>query len=131
MIEALPEIKLPEEIERRVNCLIARWEQAGINPPEVKEAIIHCRIPEDKFEEYAAYLTKKGQWIRVGDYFFALAALEKAKDTLKQLLLEKGQASVAEARDLWQTSRKYAVPILEYFDSIKFTRREDLVRKLF
>jgi len=131
MIEALPEIKLPEEIERRVNCLIARWEQAGINPPEVKEAIIHCRIPEDKFEEYAAYLTKKGHWIRVGDYFFALAALEKAKDTLKQLLLEKGQASVAEARDLWQTSRKYAVPILEYFDSIKFTRREDLVRKLF
>ena len=31
--------------------------------------------------------------------------------------------TVAEFRDIINTSRKYAVPLLEHFDSMKFTRR--------
>ena len=39
------------------------------------------------------------------------------------LLREKGEITVGEIRDLLQTSRKFALPLLEYFDREKITRR--------
>ena len=33
------------------------------------------------------------------------------------------ELSLAEARDLFATSRKYMLPLLEYYDRIRFTRR--------
>jgi hypothetical protein len=37
---------------------------------------------------------------------------------------QKATTTVSEFRELIGTSRKYAVPLLEYLDSIRFTRRE-------
>jgi selenocysteine-specific elongation factor len=38
--------------------------------------------------------------------------------------------SVLEFKELAHTSRKYAVPLLEYFDKKKITYREGNIRKL-
>jgi len=40
-----------------------------------------------------------------------------------KFLQQKKEIIVAEFRDLAKTSRKFAVPILEYFDSQKLTQR--------
>ena len=42
---------------------------------------------------------------------------------LKKYLQEKQEITMAEFRDLAKTSRKFAVPLMEYFDSQKFTQR--------
>ncbi|NLI92888.1 MAG: selenocysteine-specific translation elongation factor [Peptococcaceae bacterium] len=131
LVESLPEIKLPEKIQTQLNCLLKQWNDSGINPPEYKEAAGLCGVSGERFEEFAGYLTAKALWIKAGEYYFSVEALEKAKKELKEYLEEKGQVTVSEARDLWQTSRKYAVPLLEYFDSIRFTKRKELVRRLY
>ena len=38
-------------------------------------------------------------------------------------LQQKKEITIAEFRDLVKTSRKYAVPLMEYFDSLKLTQR--------
>ncbi|RNC28943.1 MAG: Selenocysteine-specific elongation factor [Candidatus Dichloromethanomonas elyunquensis] len=130
-VESLPIIKLPEKILSQIECLLKKWDDAGLNPPEYQEASAGCGIPGGKFEEYAGYLIAKGFWIKVGEYYFSIAAVENAKKELKNYLMEKEQATVSEVRELWGTTRKYTVPLLEYFDSVRFTKREELVRRLY
>ena len=51
-------------------------------------------------------------------------ALEELKGLVAGFIKEKGSITVADLRDLVNTSRKYAVPLLEYLDRVHFTRRE-------
>jgi selenocysteine-specific elongation factor len=130
-VEALPEIKLPQNIEEQLECLHRQWKKAGLNPPDWQESTNDCGIALNKFQEFAAYFLTKGLWIRIGDYYFPSTVIEKAQADLVELLKKKGQVTVAEVRDYWQTSRKYALPLLEYFDSINLTKRDGVNRSLY
>lgn len=57
------------------------------------------------------------------DIYFHARALSEAKEKVKDYLEKNGKARIAELRDLLGTSRKYAVPLMEYLDKIKFTKR--------
>ena len=52
-----------------------------------------------------------------------METLETIKAYLKKYLEEKKEITMAEFRDLAKTSRKFAVPLMEYFDSQRFTQR--------
>jgi selenocysteine-specific elongation factor len=121
----------PLELKKQMDCLLKTWTKKGLNPPEIKEFEAECKITPEKFEEFCTYFTAKNFWIKIGDYHFSIEAYDKAKSQLKEFLEEKGQITVSEARDLWQTSRKYTVPLLEHFDTVRFTKREDLIRTLY
>jgi len=56
---------------------------------------------------------------------------ENAKKMLVAYLMNKKEITLAEYRDILNTSRKYVVPILEYFDMIKLTKRIEDKRILF
>jgi selenocysteine-specific elongation factor len=43
---------------------------------------------------------------------------------------QHGQISVAEARDLFNTSRKYILPLMEHLDAIGLTVRDGDFRRL-
>ena len=49
---------------------------------------------------------------------------------IEETLEAKGQISLAEARDLFGTSRKYAQALLEHLDAVGVTVRADDYRKL-
>jgi selenocysteine-specific elongation factor len=49
---------------------------------------------------------------------------------LKNFFSKKPEMTVAEFRDILNTSRKYALPFLEYLDSNKVTLRVGDIRKL-
>ena len=75
-------------------------------------------------------LTETGELVRVGDGVFydpdVLAEIEKSViDHLDQ----HGSISLAEFRDRFDTSRKYAQAVLEYFDRVRVTRRVGDVRR--
>ena len=61
--------------------------------------------------------------IAISGFYFASKSLEDGKKKLLEYLQTHGEVSVAEVRELWGTSRKYAVPLLEYFDQQHITRR--------
>ncbi|MDB4895621.1 MAG: selB [Firmicutes bacterium] len=95
---------------------------AGFNPlptGELKE-LFKARDTE----ELVIYLTEQGQVARVGDDLIVAADLmaEGARRT-REHLKAHGKLSVAEFRDLLGTTRKYALPLLEWMDEQKITRR--------
>jgi selenocysteine-specific elongation factor len=69
------------------------------------------------------YLLDRGEAVRVGEFVFAREAVDEAEARLRQYLAEHAEISMGEFRELVGTSRRYAVPLLEYFDSQRVTRR--------
>ncbi len=76
-------------------------------------------------------MTKEGTLVRINDsMFITLNHYKKMIENLKDFFSKKSEMTVAEFRDLLNTSRKYALPFLEYLDSNKITLRVGDVRKL-
>lgn len=121
-VQSLTGAGLPVETSQKLDCLRRRWEEAGLMPPELDAAATECGI-KGSAVEYAQYLMEVGEWSLAAGFYFEKTVLEEAKKTLVAYLDEHKEVAVAEVRELWGTSRKYTVPLLEYFDQQKVTRR--------
>jgi len=97
------------------------YRQAGANPPLLSR-IDREYGPEGR--EVVALLVEKGELVRITpDLLFHQEALARIESSLKQYLAEHGRITVWQFRDLIGSSRKYAVPLVEYFDSKRLTKR--------
>ena len=65
-----------------------------------------------------------------GDLIFTNENFIKLKNKVEIYFADKQEMSVSDFKELANTSRKYAVPLLEYFDKKKITYREGNSRKL-
>jgi selenocysteine-specific elongation factor len=61
---------------------------------------------------------------------FRKADYETMVEKIRQVLQQKGQMTLAEARDLLNTSRKYVQALLEHLDEIGVTVRDGDFRRL-
>ena len=93
-------------------------------PPGLKE--IQEEIADSPYDpaEIIAYLEESGQIVKVAEgVYYSRTGVDLAWSRLNEHFDEKRELSLAEARDMWETSRKYTLPLLEYFDRIKYTKR--------
>jgi selenocysteine-specific elongation factor len=102
--------------------LIRRLRDARFEPPMTKELGTQ--------PELLRALGEEGALVRIGDFHLAAEVAEEAKALVAALIREQGTATVAQIRDRLHTSRKYAVPLCEWLDSIGVTRRRGDVRIL-
>ncbi len=63
-----------------------------------------------------------------GNLFFDGSAISGARETLAELFAKTPRWSVSELRERLGTSRKFAIPLLNHFDAIGWTVREDDLR---
>ena len=74
--------------------------------------------------ELLAFLTDEGKVVRVSDsVVFSAAAYRQMVEKVKGHIAQRGKITVADGRDLFGTSRKYVLPLLEYLDQQHVTRR--------
>ncbi len=74
-------------------------------------------------------LVQQGRLVESAGIHFALSAVEQAALVVARLLAERPEGvTVAEARDAWGTTRKYALALLARLDSTGVTRRRDDLR---
>jgi selenocysteine-specific elongation factor len=77
-----------------------------------------------RFAAFASMLEEKGALVRVGDsLFYHRSALDQLEARLRQHLASHDAMSMADFKDLTGLSRKFAVPLLEYFDRKGITQR--------
>ena len=101
-----------------------RFRDGGFSPPSLAEAVAGVKIPGTTAEEMLQYLLDTDAVVKVSeDLGFHRDALAEARQRVSEFLTARGKMGMAEFRDLLGTTRKYAVPLLEYFDAIKVTRR--------
>ncbi len=99
------------------------FKQNMFQPPAWDEAAARAGITVDH-QEFLNYLLARGILVKVAEgMYFHRDAVEKAVEAIRKHLEKKKELSLGELRDLLQTSRKYTLPLLEYLDRIKITRR--------
>lgn len=98
--------------------------ERGIEPPTIKELAETIRSTEKEVRDHLAVLVREGSVIRVsGDIFYDSGTLKVIEEKLISHLRAKAEIIPAEFRELTGLSRKYMIPLLEYFDGRKVTIR--------
>ena len=126
------EIQFSQEEETAKETLEKLFLEAGMNTPALSElnTLLSEYTPKVLESTFFALLNL-GQFIKIADNFFIhKTVFEKVSDLLIAHLRENETITVAEFREAAQTSRKYAVPFLEYCDTQNLTVRDGNVRRL-
>lgn len=126
------EIQFSQEEEDAKETLEKLFLEAGINTPTLNE--LNTLLPEytpQVIESTFFALLNLGRFVKIADNFFIhQTVFEETRELLITYLRENDIITVAEFRETAQTSRKYAVPFLEYCDSQNVTVRDGNVRRL-
>ena len=119
-------------VEAKLQRLLALYEQARWSPPAgVAAAAEAAGLEPGETARLLALLEQDGKLVRVEPgLWFAAGAVEDALARLRALEAASGPFTVAQARDALGTTRKYALPLLEYFDRRRWTRREGDLRRV-
>lgn len=104
--------------------ILLELEKGGKEPPFLNDICKSLQLPEKLVLEHLALLAGEGQAVRVkSDIFYRPEPLAGMEELLTGYLREKGEISPAEFREISGLSRKFMIPVLEYFDSRKVTIR--------
>jgi selenocysteine-specific elongation factor len=104
---------------------------AGFAPPEPKEFANQAGGNATALKDIFEVACAEGFLVKVTDEFYLAADAEaEMRRRVTERLRAGPGATVAEIRDLLGTTRKYAVPVCEYLDRVRLTKREGDVRVL-
>ena len=114
-------VQLTPTQEKAVARMLVAFAAAPFAPPNQVETL-HLLGGD---EELLALLLARGDLVRIGgDVLFRPADLAALIDGIMEHLRAAGAITLAEVRDRFQTSRKYAQAVLEEMDARRLTRRE-------
>ena len=114
-------------------ALLDRLEQSyrtgGANPPEKDDAAKGVGADVRTAERMIHLLLSRGRLVRIPDgKIFHAEAIQALKERLWERRTKGEQIDIGEFKDLSGTSRKNAIPLLEYFDQTHTTRRQGNLR---
>lgn len=132
-------IALSAEEQAAKDHLAAIYLQAALQPISLEEALQQASsnigpnfgIDAGRAQRFAQMLINSGELVRVGDLVFHRQTLENLRATLQRYKTEHGtRIDVGIFKDLTGVSRKYAIPLLEYLDRQRVTRRVGDAREI-
>ena len=85
------------------------------------------RLAKPAIDRLLKLLCEHGRLVRVADdLLFHREAIDRARELLVAQLRKEGQLESVKFKYLLDTSRKFAIPLLDYFDRTGVTRRVGL-----
>lgn len=119
------EIRFSPQQQEKIDRLMKQFAEKPFSPPSRKQS--HEIIGE----ELTTALIAMGRLIPIGeDILFQPSVYDKMQDAVIQQIQENGSITLGELRDKFDTSRKYAVAMLEHLDQKGITIRRGDVRIL-
>ncbi len=124
------EIDYNTEEEEIKNKIIKIFED-NYMPPTKDDLSVEFNNDQEKILEVFQSLINKDIIIKVAhNIYFYKKTIDKAEKLLKNYLTKNETIELSEFRDILNSSRKYALPLLEYFDQKDFIIRKEDKRKL-
>ena len=112
------EVKFDPGQQAQVQSVMRQFEQNPFSPPGLKE------LRAEINEEIQNALIESGQLFAVSaDVLFRKQDYDLMVDRIRREIQQKGSVTLAEVRDLFSTSRKYAQALLEHLDASGVTVR--------
>ncbi|MBM9537635.1 selenocysteine-specific translation elongation factor [Desulfobulbus alkaliphilus] len=118
-----------QEMEQKIGAL---YQQAGLTPPNLKEVLAtFTEFTEKQIRQVIDLLIAKGMVIKVNESLcFHAPAIEQLQQELITYIRREGEIDAPRFKELTGLTRKFSIPLLEYFDKIKLTIRIDDKRVL-
>ncbi len=124
-------VALSAEEQAAKDRLAALFAEAGLQPAPLEEAVAQSGVDAARAQRFAQMLINSGELVRVAGLVFHRSALDGLRETLRRFKAEHGpKLDVTAFKDLTGVSRKYAIPLLEYLDLQRVTRRSGDVREI-
>ena len=115
----------------RADALVAHFEAGGVEAPSVAVAATAVGLGEKDALRLLQALERQGRMVKVGeDLHYAVGTLTQAMERIAAEMESRGMITLAEVRDLFGTSRRFAQALLEHMDSEGLTLRVGDARRL-
>jgi selenocysteine-specific elongation factor len=97
---------------------------AGWKVPALDDVLATVPIPRDQARQLVAILTKEKRLIKISDtLFFHATSIAQLRNRLAEYRKASEKIDIGAFKDLTSISRKYAIPLLEYLDRERITKR--------
>lgn len=115
------------EDARIKGAIAAAYEAAGLKPPDAATVQAAAGAPAAMVEKITAVLVREKVLVRLDTLTFHASALQVLKDEIRAMKAGSSggpvTVDVAAFKDRYGISRKFAIPLLEYLDRERVTRR--------
>jgi selenocysteine-specific elongation factor len=130
---ALPEHReaFSEDEQNLLERIETLYKNRPFNPPKFEEVTEQAKAAGEKVQKILQILIEQERLVRIEkDLFFHSEAVEKARGLLISFIKKEGQLESVKFKYLIDTTRKFAIPLLDYFDRIGLTKRAGYTRYL-
>ncbi|MCF8111935.1 MAG: selenocysteine-specific translation elongation factor [Desulfobacteraceae bacterium] len=111
--------------------ILSLYAEKGLQPPYLKELPGLLNAKPAVVKNVLMHLVDEGSIVKVKEeLFFHADAIRDLKARLVDFLSENGEITPARFKEMTKASRKYTIPLFEYFDAENITIRVGDVRKL-
>ncbi|MCG6534023.1 MAG: selenocysteine-specific translation elongation factor, partial [Syntrophales bacterium LBB04] len=117
-------VDLKGELEDMRSKIAETYVGAGLAPPSIKELMEKFAGQGSLADSVINVMLKEGSLIKINeDLYFHKEVLTRLREDYKSLLVRDGKATPASMKELTGLSRKFIIPLMEYFDITKLTIR--------
>jgi selenocysteine-specific elongation factor len=118
------QVQLAGELDSLRHNIARIYSEAGLTPPSLTDVVNDFKDQKAKAQSIIKLMLKDGDLIKINEELcFSSEVLGKLRDNYKAMLVKDGKATPATFKDLTSLSRKYIIPLMEYFDVNKLTVR--------
>jgi selenocysteine-specific elongation factor len=118
------QVQLAGDLDSLRHDIARIYSEAGLTPPSLTDVVNDFKDQKAKAQSIIKLMLKDRDLIKINEEMcFSGEALRKLRDDYKAMLIKDGKATPATFKDLTGLSRKYIIPLMEYFDVNKLTVR--------
>jgi selenocysteine-specific elongation factor len=124
-------VQMKDEEAEAKQIIEKAFSSAGLKVPLLKEVLAELKIDQARAQKIVTLLLRDRVLIKLADdLVFHSATLEQLKQQVRALKASAPQMDVPRFKDIFGITRKYAIPLLEYLDRERVTRRIGDVRQI-
>ena len=118
-------VVLGDEESKARETIIAEFEKAGLSVPGVKDVLAPLPVDAARAQRILQALVRERVLVKISnDLLLHHAAIDNLKQLLREERSRTPRINVSRFKELAGISRKYAIPLLEFLDRQRITRRD-------
>jgi selenocysteine-specific elongation factor len=111
--------------------ILSAYRKGGLEPPYFKDVANSMGMEPARIKDVLMHLVNEKEVVKVKEeLYFSAAAMADIEKKLVDFLKKNGEIAMPQFKELTGASRKFSVPLMEYFDSRNLTLRIGDVRRL-
>ena len=119
------EVRLSAQESAAKESISRAFEQAALTVPPAAEVLAKLPVDRPRAEKILQILLREKTLVKVGEgLLFHRAAIDRLRAVLAERKKRNPRLDVAAFKEMTGVTRKYAIPLLEYLDRERVTRRE-------